>query len=109
MQVFHAGEKILDRQRFQFPANWVYVEHVDGEWGAFSEILKRKDTAVQAQVRERLCVCVCVVCVCGVCVWCVCVVCVGVWYVWCVCVWCVRVRVHVCVCACVRACACIQV
>ena len=85
MQVFHAGEKILDRQRFQFPANWVYVEHVDGEWGAFSEILKRKDTAVQAQVRERLCVCVCV-CV--------------------VCVWCVRVRVHVCVC--MRACVCMH-
>ena len=95
MQVFHAGEKILDRQRFQFPANWVYVEHVDGEWGAFSEILKRKDTAVQAQVRERLCVCVCV---CGVCV--------GVWCVWCVCVWCVRVRVHVCVC--MRACVCMH-
>lgn len=56
--MFHAGEKILDRQRFQFPANWVYVEHVDGEWGAFSEILKRKDSAVQAQVRERDCVCV---------------------------------------------------
>ena len=95
VQVFHAGEKILDRQRFQFPANWVYVEHVDGEWGAFSEILKRKDTAVQAQVRERLCVCVCV---CGVCV--------GVWCVWCVCVWCVRVRVHVCVC--MRACVCMH-
>ena len=61
--MFHAGEKILDRQRFQFPANWVYVEHVDGEWGAFSEILKRKDSAVQAQVRERDCVCV-LVCEC---------------------------------------------
>ena len=97
MQVFHAGEKILDRQRFQFPANWVYVEHVDGEWGAFSEILKRKDTAVQAQVRERLCVCVCVVCVCGVCVWCVwvCGMC-GV----CVC----GVCVYVCMCVCVHAC-----
>lgn len=53
----------MDRQRFQFPANWVYVEHVDGEWGAFSEILKRKDSAVQAQVRERDCVCV-LVCEC---------------------------------------------
>ena len=88
MQVFHAGEKILDRQRFQFPANWVYVEHVDGEWGAFSEILKRKDTAVQAQVRERLCVCVCVVCACT----CACV-CVHA---------CVRVHAYRCEFTCVR-------
>ena len=98
MQVFHAGEKILDRQRFQFPANWVYVEHVDGEWGAFSEILKRKDTAVQAQVRERLCVCVCVVCVCGVCGCVVCVVC--------VCVVCACTCA--CVCVCMRACVCMH-
>ena len=48
--MFHAGEKILDRQRFQFPPNWVYVDHVDGEWGAFNEIMKRKDLAVQGQV-----------------------------------------------------------
>ena len=96
MQVFHAGEKILDRQRFQFPANWVYVEHVDGEWGAFSEILKRKDTAVQAQVRERLCVCVVCVCVC-VCVW------YGVYVCMCVCVHaCVRVHAYKCEFICVR-------
>lgn len=51
--MFHAGEKILDRQRFQFPPTWVYMDHVSGEWGAFNEILKRKDSAVQAQVRRR--------------------------------------------------------
>ena len=50
MQVFRAGEKILDRQRFQFPPTWVYVDNVEGEWGAFNEIMKRKDAAVQAQV-----------------------------------------------------------
>ena len=50
IQIFHAGEKILDRQRFQFPPTWVYVDHVQGEWGAFNEIMKRKDAAVQAQV-----------------------------------------------------------
>ena len=50
VQVFRAGEKILDRQRFQFPPTWVYVDNVEGEWGAFNEIMKRKDAAVQAQV-----------------------------------------------------------
>lgn len=50
VQIFRAGEKILDRQRYQFPSNWVYVDHVEGEWGAFNEIMKRKDGAVQSQV-----------------------------------------------------------
>ena len=26
------------------------MDNVDGEWGAFNEIMKRKDSAVQAQV-----------------------------------------------------------
>ena len=50
IQNFRAGEKILDRQRFQFPPTWVYVDNVEGEWGAFNEIMKRKDSAVSAQV-----------------------------------------------------------
>ena len=28
----------------------MYVDNVEGEWGAFNEIMKRKDAAVQAQV-----------------------------------------------------------
>ena len=50
IQNFRAGEKILDRQRFQFPPTWVYVDNVEGEWGAFNEIMKRKDSAVSTQV-----------------------------------------------------------
>ena len=49
---FRSGEKILDRQRFQFPPDWIYIDHVEGEWGAFVEIMKRKDAAVQTQVRK---------------------------------------------------------
>ena len=54
VQSFRGGEKILDRQRFQFPPDWIYIDHVEGEWGAFVEIMKRKDAAVQTQVR-RVC------------------------------------------------------
>ena len=54
MQLFRGGEKILDRQRFQFPPDWIYIDHVEGEWGAFVEIMKRKDAALQTQVR-RVC------------------------------------------------------
>jgi dynein heavy chain 1 len=47
---FHSGQKILERNRFQFPSNWLDVDNIDGEWGAFNDILKRKDSAMQSQV-----------------------------------------------------------
>ena len=50
LQVFRSGQKILDRQRFQYPPNWLYADNVDSEWSAFTEILKRKDSAMQTQV-----------------------------------------------------------
>ncbi len=50
VQVFRAGEKILDRQRYQFPPTWVYVDNVEGEWSAFNEILRRKDASMQTQI-----------------------------------------------------------
>lgn len=44
------AQKILERQRYQFPSNWLYVDNVDGEWGAFNEILDRKNRSIQSQV-----------------------------------------------------------
>eukprot|EP00731_Ephydatia_muelleri_P024350 Em0016g621a len=52
IESFRGGEKILDRQRFQFPPDWIYIDHVEGEWGAFVEIMKRKDAAVQTQIGQ---------------------------------------------------------
>jgi len=37
-------------QRYQFPPKWLELEMIEGEWGAFNEILKRKDAAIQSQV-----------------------------------------------------------
>lgn len=44
------AQKILERQRYQFPSNWLYSDYIQGEWGAFNEILKRKDSSIQNQV-----------------------------------------------------------
>lgn len=41
---------MLEKQRFQFPQNWLYTEQVDGEWGAFNDIMNRKDMAIQNQM-----------------------------------------------------------
>ncbi|KAJ2904975.1 dynein heavy chain, partial [Coemansia aciculifera] len=40
--VFRGGQRVLEKQRFQFPADWMYLDQVEGEWSAFNEILKRK-------------------------------------------------------------------
>lgn len=50
VEVYREGQRILERQRFQFPNNWLHVDHVEGEWSAFNEIIKRKDLSIQDQV-----------------------------------------------------------
>ncbi len=50
VEMYKEGQRILERQRFQFPTNWLYSDNIDGEWGAFNDILKRKDGSIQTQV-----------------------------------------------------------
>ncbi|XP_076178666.1 dynein heavy chain, cytoplasmic isoform X5 [Ptiloglossa arizonensis] len=50
VDIYREGQRILERQRFQFPTSWLHVDNIEGEWGAFNEILKRKDTSIQTQV-----------------------------------------------------------
>nr|CAD7423028.1 unnamed protein product [Timema monikensis] len=33
-----------------FPNSWLHVDNIEGEWGAFNEIIKRKDSSIQTQV-----------------------------------------------------------
>ncbi|KAF5301350.1 hypothetical protein FQA39_LY10748 [Lamprigera yunnana] len=50
VETYKEGQRILERQRFQFPTSWLHVENLEGEWGAFNEIIKRKDSSIQTQV-----------------------------------------------------------
>ena len=50
-QIYQEGQRILERQRFTFPSSWLYIDNVEGEWGAFNDILKRKDASIQDQVQ----------------------------------------------------------
>ncbi|KAJ1982313.1 dynein heavy chain [Dimargaris xerosporica] len=50
VNVFRQGQKVLERQRYQFPNDWLYMDQVDGEWSAFSDILARKNNAIQEQI-----------------------------------------------------------
>ncbi|KXS20765.1 hypothetical protein M427DRAFT_130976 [Gonapodya prolifera JEL478] len=50
METFKNGQKTLERQRFQFPNDWLHSDQVDGEWSAFNEILARKNYSIQDQI-----------------------------------------------------------
>lgn len=50
IEVFSSGQKTLERQRYQFPPDWLYVDQVENEWSAFNEILARKDASIQEQL-----------------------------------------------------------
>ncbi|KIR72005.1 dynein heavy chain 1, cytosolic [Cryptococcus deuterogattii CA1014] len=50
IEQFDRGQKTLERQRYSFPADWLYIDQIQGEWSAFSEILKRKDDSIKEQV-----------------------------------------------------------
>lgn len=49
---FASGQKTLERQRYAFASDWLYVDQIQGEWSAFSDILKRKDDSIKEQVGE---------------------------------------------------------
>ncbi|KAI0242051.1 dynein heavy chain [Massospora cicadina] len=50
VDLFRHGQKTLERQRYQFAADWVYVDQVEGEWSAFNEILSHKNNSIQEQL-----------------------------------------------------------
>ncbi|XP_073960063.1 dynein heavy chain, cytoplasmic isoform X2 [Choristoneura fumiferana] len=50
VDVYREAQRILERQRFQFPPQWLHVDNIEGEWSAFNEIMRRKDSSIQTQV-----------------------------------------------------------
>ena len=42
MDTFRNGQKLLDRQRFSYPTDWLYLDQIEGEWSNFKQILSRK-------------------------------------------------------------------
>ena len=44
------GEKMLIRNRFKLPADWLHVENVEGEWMALKQILPKKETVLREQM-----------------------------------------------------------
>ncbi|KAL9594298.1 MAG: hypothetical protein Q9219_007108 [cf. Caloplaca sp. 3 TL-2023] len=50
IDVFRQGQTALSRQRYHFPADWLYVDQVDHQWSALTEILGRKMKLIEDQI-----------------------------------------------------------
>jgi dynein heavy chain 1 len=48
--VFNECERMLERQRYHFPDNWLYSDNIHGEFSSFVEILSRKENLIKKQV-----------------------------------------------------------
>lgn len=44
------ANKLLVRQRYQFPKDWQPIEMVEGEWGAFTQILDRRSRVMEREL-----------------------------------------------------------
>ncbi|CAJ1328908.1 unnamed protein product [Effrenium voratum] len=44
------AQKLLVKQRFQFPEDWMHIEQVEGEWEAFEQILARRNRILEHEL-----------------------------------------------------------
>ncbi|PVI03176.1 dynein heavy chain [Periconia macrospinosa] len=49
VESFRQGQQTLDRQRFQFPQDWLHIEQIDHEWQALNDVLERKSKIAKDQ------------------------------------------------------------
>jgi hypothetical protein len=42
MENLRSAQKLLERQRYQFPSDWRHFDQIEGEWEAFTQIMDRR-------------------------------------------------------------------
>ena len=47
---FEKGQRLLEKQRYSFPSDWLWFANVEGEWAAFEQILRRKVAAIEGEI-----------------------------------------------------------
>ncbi|CDI87445.1 dynein beta chain, flagellar outer arm, putative [Eimeria praecox] len=53
IDTLRASERLLERQRFTFPSDWLWTDRIEGEMEVFSQLLRHQGLMVE-QVREQL-------------------------------------------------------
>lgn len=49
IEIFRQGQTLLNRQRYQFANDWLFVDQIDHEWTVLNDILDRKIKVVEDQ------------------------------------------------------------
>lgn len=52
LEMFKSGQKTLEKNRYRFPEDWMDVDNLEGEWGAFAAILGKKSQIIENQTCE---------------------------------------------------------
>lgn len=50
VKTFSAGQQMLQRNRFQFPSDWLDFGVIEGEWSAFMELLNKKNALLSTEI-----------------------------------------------------------
>ncbi|KAF2083456.1 hypothetical protein K490DRAFT_51603 [Saccharata proteae CBS 121410] len=50
VETFRQGQTTLNRQRYQFPADWLHIEQIEHEWTTLNDILGRKSKIMNDQL-----------------------------------------------------------
>jgi hypothetical protein len=45
------AQRLLERQRYSFPENWISMDTVQNSWTSMNDILKRKEHVIETKVR----------------------------------------------------------
>jgi dynein heavy chain 1 len=50
MKLYHTSNQLLQKQRFQFPSDWLEYDVLESEWNSFNDILNRKLNAISLEI-----------------------------------------------------------
>lgn len=45
------AQRLLERQRYSFPENWISMDTIENSWTSMNDILKRKEQIFEEKVR----------------------------------------------------------
>lgn len=48
------AQRLLERQRYSFPENWVSIDTVQNSWTSMNDMLKRKEEVINTKVSEPI-------------------------------------------------------
>ncbi len=48
------AQRLLERQRYSFPDNWISMDTIQNSWTSMNDVLKRKEQVIETKVRHIL-------------------------------------------------------